>query len=410
MRTALLAAHHHAETGVLRAELLLAGRSVLGWQAALAADLGCERIIVLAARRSPAILAAQHAAEAAGISFQCLDGFARLPAMIAADDELLILGDGVLGNRAAIMEIFAQSGDPAAPLPAKLRKAILCLPASAPQAHEFSGDFERIDAARCWAGAMVIRGAAVQKLGDFPLESNGISLLLRLALQAATPCVMLEPAASATAQWLLAHDAAALGAHESALLAQARDAGSWRAPGLALAGWLAAATGTRAIARGEPAAMLAAAAALLAAAGLAALGHTLAAVTLAAAGSLASDLAARFAAFRARLFTGRPHALLAALRDPGRDMLSGLALALAMAPPLGLAPVAALGLLAIGTMRIVGHNGGGGPAIFWQDRSAQLAALALAAGLGRLAEATAILALAALGQALFNFRRQSIPQ
>lgn len=411
MRTALVAAHHLTETGILRAELLLAGRSILGWQTALARDLGCKRIIVVANRPSPAILAAGHAAEAAGMTFQCLHGFARLPAMITADEELLVLGDGVIGNREMLMAIFAPSSGPAMRLPpAKLRQAIVCLPSAAPLMHDFPSDFERIDAGRCWAGVLAMRGAQVQRLSDFPPDSNAISLLLRLALQAGTQCVMLEAAAGMPAQWVLAHDANALASHETALLAQASDAASWHAPGLALAGWLAAASGTRGLARGEYAGMLAAGAALLAAAILAGLGHVLAALILAAAGSIAADLAARIAALRARIFSTQPSVRFANLRDPGRDLLASLVLMLALAPPPGIAAVAALGPLAIGTARIAARLYGAHCALIWQDRSLHLAALALAAGLGALAPATAILALAALAHALFNLRGQSIPQ
>ena len=71
MRTALLAALKRTDTGELRAELMLAGRSVLAWQVALANDLACERIICLYDAPSEEVFALQREVEAAGGGISC---------------------------------------------------------------------------------------------------------------------------------------------------------------------------------------------------------------------------------------------------------------------------------------------------------------------------------------------------
>lgn len=179
---------------------------------------------------------------------------------------------------------------------------------------------------------------------------------------------------------------------------------------LALAERLVAALGAAALARGEPAAMVAGALALLATLALAMLGLAGPALGIAAAGSFAFAVGARFARLKTALLQAPHSHTLAWLRDPGSDALVSVALALALAPPDGLAPIAALGPLAIGAARLAAASPKAAAAAFWRDRTVQLALIALAASFGLLGQATALMALSALAQVLFTKRDQPIPQ
>jgi len=76
MRTGLIAAVTRTATGELRAELPVAGRSVLAWQVALMRDLRVERILCLCEDVRGEVLRLQHEVEAGGGAFHALKGFA----------------------------------------------------------------------------------------------------------------------------------------------------------------------------------------------------------------------------------------------------------------------------------------------------------------------------------------------
>jgi hypothetical protein len=405
MRTALLAAHQTTADGGLRAELVLAQRPVLAWQAGLARELGCRRIIVLCERASAAVVALEQDCRAQGIVFHRLGRFADLAALLHGEDELLIIGDGLMPEREATRALLAPGG-PDKPL----RRTVLCLPDGDPSAVRFPEDFERIDAARCWAGVLVMRAAPAQALGEFPPDSNAVSLLLRMALQVGTACHIVAPSERGERAGLLASDPHVLAAEEQAMIERHRDAPVWSAPGAALAGWAMGAIGTRGWRSGEPAAMLAGVILMLTALVLAAQAFPLAAVMAAVGASFAFDLAGQFARLQFALLGDAPAGWLAVMRDPGRDILLSLALMLALAPPTGLAPVAALGPLALGLTRIAADAAGTVGAAFWRDRSLHLILLALGAGFGVLGGASALLALGALASVLFIRRQQAAPQ
>ena len=109
MRTALIAALERTDSGALRAGLPLAGRSVLARQVDLLRAVGCERILCLCEAADGDVLRVQHMVEAAGGTFQALRGFAHLPALVRADDELVILADGLLPDRALVQRMFADT-------------------------------------------------------------------------------------------------------------------------------------------------------------------------------------------------------------------------------------------------------------------------------------------------------------
>lgn len=400
MRTALLAAERTTPQGALCAGLMLAGRQVLTWQAALACAAGCERIVVLSDAADETLAEAERECRSHGAAFHRLRQFAGLAALIHAEDELLLMGDAILPGREALLGLIAPGG-PDKPL----SKMVLCLPDDDPLAAGSPADFERIDAARCWAGVAVMRAAPVQRLGEFAPDSNAISLLLRMALQAGTPCHLIAAETHSGAQWLAAHSPEALSAHEQALIGRHRQPARWSAPGSALADRLARQIAFSRHASAPGVAGLAGLGAMLVSLVLGVAGWPVAALACALLASGAIDLAARIAQLRQAVLGEGPPAMLRHLADPGRDGLAMLTLAAAIAE----VPLAALGPLATGTARLAAAQAPPLAAAFWRDRTAQLAMLTLGAGLGWLAEAAALLALAALAQALFAKPLRSIP-
>lgn len=403
MRTALLAAYRTTPQGTLRASLALAGRTVLAWQVSAAQALGCVRVVILSDAPDEALADAERTARAHGLAFQRLARFCELAALLHVEDDLLLLADGMVPDQGVLGEVLAPAG---AAMP--LRRQVVCVPEDDPQAAAFPEDFERIDAARCWAGAALMRAGPAQRLGDFPPDSNAHSLLLRMALQAGTPCHTLAAAERTGRRWLLAHDEAALAAHENALIRKARAPAQWSAPGHALAEVLAAQAPPRSLAAAAFRASLGGLVLLIGATGAAAWGWTLAALVAALLGSLALDLGASLGRLVRALLGDAPTPMLGPIHDPGRDLLAAAVLSAALGLG-GEGALAALGPLAVGTARLAAISAPPPAAAFWQDRTSQLALLALAAAFGILGGATALLALAALAQALFASRARPIP-
>lgn len=398
MRTALIAALARTDDGNLRAELPLAGRSVLAWQVALMRALGAERILCLCHRVEGEVLRLQQAVEAEGATFHALRGFAAVPALVRAEDELIIVRDGLLPDAALVDGLIAATPRP--------QPWVACLPVDSPLAARHPTDFEWIDSARRWAGMLVMRGAAVQQLADFPADADPVSVLLRLALQAGTPCRDLTAPQLASQTWLMADGNATVTAHEQDLIARAGSTADLRAPFSAVADMLVRHLAPRGLVQGTRVAAGIALALLLAGGGMAAMGASALGLATAAAGSLASGVAAAYAGLVSQLRREPPAERSAAMVSRIADGLASAVLLLALMPQSLLterwAPLALLGPVAIGLARLAARNSGSAGAAFWGDRTAQLAALALAAAFGLLPAATALFASAALGTLLLR--------
>ncbi|MEQ5786587.1 NTP transferase domain-containing protein [Erythrobacter sp. NFXS35] len=400
MRTALIAALRHSSNGPLRAALPLAGRSVLARQVDLLQAHGCERILCLCDRIDDEILRVQTAVEASGGTFQALRGFLHLPAMIRGDEELVILADGLVPDPATVRALFA--AEPQSP------RFVACLPAESPLVSRHPDDFERIDATRHWAGLLVMRGAPVQHLADFPPDADAISVLLRLALQAGTPCRALPEERAATEGWLLATDEAALMQQEQALISRAAGIIDWHRPSLATARMAARALTSRALGRGlvrgPMIALLAAATLLLGGVGASGLGLASAGLALAALGVFGAALADALAAMRRHLLGDGFSPRLLARFGLAVDILAAIALLLALSPVPFAEPLAVLGPITIGLARLVIRDRSFAPVTVLADRALLLGALALAAAFDLLPFATGLTALVLLGGLLL--RRQ----
>jgi hypothetical protein len=389
MRIGLIAALRRTETGTLRGELPLAGRPVLAWQAALLQLLGVERVLCLCEGSGAAVLAVQHMIESGGGAFYALHNHAALPALVRAEDDLVILADGLVPDPAVVQALLGTEGA------GTLRRMVATLPADHPLAAAHPEDFERIDAARHWAGVLAMRGAPVQKLADFPADADAISLLLRLALQAGTEGRALAARELAPGRWLLAAAPEATRAEEAALITRAVPASDVRAPLTALAGMVVRrlALGGRGLALGG---MIAGGAGLLllsAGVALTALAPAAAGLGLAAGGAFAAEMAKAYAALSDGLrrvsTTGRARAALA----DAVDGLAALALWFALAPWPMWEPLAVLGPVTLGLARLTTARSDTALAALASDRASLLAALGLAAALDLLPEALACLAL-----------------
>lgn len=401
MRIGLIAALRRSEEGPLRAGLPLAGTSVLARQAALLQALGAERVLCLAEASEPAILAAQHALEGAGVQFHALKGFAALPALVRAEDDLIVIADGLVPDPALVQALLARTGE------AGLRRVVATIPADHPLAAAHPEDFERIDAARCWAGMLAMRGAPVQHLADFPADSDAIALLLRLALQSGTPTCDAGARGLTPDNWLLAHSAEEATRHETALIARAAASTDLRAPTVALAGTLARALVPRGPGQSRAAAGGLAAALLLGGVIAAAFRLPVTGLGLAGLGAFSAQVAQSLAAISARLGGGEPRSRSAPdLLAGATDLLAALSAWFALAPWPAWQPLAVLGPVTIILARIVAREASPAVAAVAGDRAGLLLVLALGAALGFLPETLACLALGLLAALLLRRRSE----
>ena len=191
MRLALLSAlagplgSEGASPGERPAFRRFAGKSVLARQIDCAAHLGCERVLCLAAALGPDLGAAKAHAERAGLRFDIVETIPRLQASVTAEDEIILVEDGVLPDQALLVEGLAE------------RPTVLAFPAEPALAL----GFERLDASRAWSGALRTRGDSVARLADLPDDCDLASSLLRIALQAGACIVELDPAPLAEGTW-----------------------------------------------------------------------------------------------------------------------------------------------------------------------------------------------------------------
>lgn len=384
MRTGLIAAVARTDAGTLRAELRMAGQSVLAWQVDLLRVLGVDRVLCLCESPDREVLRLQHAVEANGAAFHALNGFAAIPALVRAEDDLIILRDGIVPGP-AILESLILGDD-------GLHRTVLCLPEGHSLAAAYPDVFERIDAARQWAGVLAMRGAPAQQLADFPADADAMSVLLRLALQAGTPCEVLPAKSAAPDALLLADDALAVARQERAMIAAAAPKADGRAPMAALATTLVRRIVPRGLDRG---AMIAAALALcLALGGVSTAAFGLASVGLGLAGiaAFAARISADFALVSARLRRRAEPERFGSAIDAVNDGLAALTIWFALSPWSQWMPLAICGPLIIGLLRLAARQAAGVWARMAADRSSHLLVLALAAALGILPETSAVIA------------------
>lgn len=398
MRVGLISALRRTREGTLRADLTLAGRNVLAWQVALLQSLGVERVLCLTdGTASAAILSEQHNVEARGGAFHVLKGFAALPALVRAEDDLIILTDGLVPSPEVVRTLIARES--------ALPRVVAAIPADHALANDHPEDFERIDAARHWAGVLAMRGAAVQHLADFPDDADAVSVLLRLALQAGTPCSDLSLRELAPENWLLATSGETVALHQQALIADAASASDWRAPMTAMAARLVRMLAPRGLEQGGVVAGGLALALLLGGVIAAALGAPAAGLVMTGLAAFAARVSCDYNALAKRLRREDRPDRGGALLTAAVDTLTALTLWFALAPWPEWQPLAVLGPLVIGLMRLAKSESDTALAALASDRASLLLALAVPAGFGLLPEALACLALGLLAALLLRAPR-----
>lgn len=224
MRVALLSLMDAAqgEPQGLRGLLPIGGRSILRHQLGLAMALGCSRVVVLAETLTNDLVALQHAAEAGGARFHVIASARALAPLVAAEDELLVLGEGLLAMPEDALRLLGDG------------PVVLTLPVET----GLPLGFERIDINNAGAGAMLLPGKLIAALGDLPGDWNPGSALLRIASQARIvqrelPALMLDQG-----RWRLIRDEAEAHRVEPGWVrlhtasAQVRSPGLWLAAGI----------------------------------------------------------------------------------------------------------------------------------------------------------------------------------
>lgn len=134
----------------------------------MALELGCERIICIAASLGPDLLELQHLVEARGVQFNVINGPRPLAGLVTATDELVVLGDGLFASSAVLSSLLGAG------------QAVLVQPIE----QGLASGFERLDLNWASASAMRIPGAMAVSLADLPPDCDAASALQRLALQA----------------------------------------------------------------------------------------------------------------------------------------------------------------------------------------------------------------------------------
>ena len=392
MRTALLAAQKRTETGELRAFQLLGGRNVLTWQYDLLRAFGCERIVCLCEASRPEIIELQHTAENDGVHFHAIKGSLQLVGLITADENVIMLRDGLVAE-ADLFNTVAQSG-----------RLIASLPADSAPARDFPQDFERIDANRAWAGLAIFRGNLAERLADLPADSDTMSLLLRLALQAGVRDAPIDPHAVADGRWLLATDPNELEKRQAALITRSNEAAPWTGPGRAFANFIVQKLAPSGMERGPVVSGALGTTAMLAMFGAFWLEQAALGLSLGAIGSFALAISRAGSRLKASLF-GKPFSERKSRGlNAGRDVVTVGALALpALTPALNPTEVI-LPALAIGLARLASLNDSSAISVFWADRTTHLLLLAVCAIFGQLPLGIAVFAALALAQCIVRFR------
>ncbi len=219
MRVALLSLMDAAqgEPQGLRGLLPIGGRSILRHQLGLAMALGCSRIVVLAETLTNDLVALQHAAEAGGARFHVIASARALSPLVAAEDELLVLAEGLLAMPEDALRLLGEG------------PVVLTMPVEV----GLPLGFERIDINNAGAGAMLLPGKLIAALGDLPGDWNPGSALLRIASQARVvqrelPALLLDQG-----RWCLIRDEAEAYRAEPGWVrlhtagAEVRSPGSW---------------------------------------------------------------------------------------------------------------------------------------------------------------------------------------
>jgi hypothetical protein len=197
---------------------MLAGARLVERQLDIALAAGCESIACLATTVGREVIDLQHRAEAAGARFIAIREPRKLSGIVTAQDELLVLSSGVLPDEDSIVRHLAKPG-------------VLVFP----EDPAVQRGYERIDAHFAWAGALMVRGNAVEQLAQLPTDVDTPSALLRIALQSGVRTHPLETRLLDEHVWLRDPTTEELAMRERSWVTGHADVAPFTAPGLAIA-------------------------------------------------------------------------------------------------------------------------------------------------------------------------------
>lgn len=175
-----------------RAFLRVGGRTLARHQLGLALDMECQRIVCIAREVAPELIALQHDAERAGAQFHVISETGALAGLVTANDELLVISEGLLVARQDALKMLESS------------HAVLVLPAET----GVGAGFERIDLNHAAAGLMRIPGRYAEGLFELPDDCDVPSALTRIALQAGIATREVPLASREGARWQMIQDEA----------------------------------------------------------------------------------------------------------------------------------------------------------------------------------------------------------
>lgn len=178
------------DSAVPRAFLRVGGISLARHQLGLVLALGCERIVCIARGLGPELVELQHVAEAHGARFHVVSGARGLVGLITANDELIVLADGLLAEPDKAVAQLEQG------------QGVLVQPIELGQ----PDGFERIDLNHSAAGAMRLPGGLAERLAELPADCDTASSLQRIALQAGVAQRMLPSGLRESGAWRLLRD------------------------------------------------------------------------------------------------------------------------------------------------------------------------------------------------------------
>ena len=92
-----------------RAFQQMGGRCLIDWQLDLVRDLDCQRVICIAAGPSSQLDSFRNRVEQSGLEFHAIGGPLQLVSLVSADQELVVLGDGVIIDREFLLSAFAKN-------------------------------------------------------------------------------------------------------------------------------------------------------------------------------------------------------------------------------------------------------------------------------------------------------------
>ena len=208
-----------AGTALPRAFLRIGPASLARHQLSLALALECQRIVCIARDMSPELVQLQHDSERAGARFHCVAGPRALAGLVTVNDEVVLIGDGLLAPLDAARSLLEGP------------HSIIVQPVETGVA----AGFERIDLNHASAGLMRIPGRLVERLQELPADCDAASALTRIALQAGVVQRPLPAEARDGLRWKLVRNEGEAHAAEAGWIALHLDGNGPLTPGTAAA-------------------------------------------------------------------------------------------------------------------------------------------------------------------------------